>query len=367
MILLAGGVAAVVRFGQGLGTATNLSHDNPWGLWIGFDLLCGVALAAGGYVISSTVYLFGLKAYQPIVRPAILTAFLGYAFVVLALLFDLGRPWRLPYPFVVQAGFSSVMFEVAVCVATYCTVLFVEATPPAFEWLGWRKLRAVILHLTIPLTILGVILSTMHQSSLGGLFLIAPGKLHPLWYSPYLPVFFFISSIIAGLSMIVVEGSLSHRALHHRADPGTDFDALTIGLARAGAIVMFSYFALKILGVISDGNWTYLPTAYGSWFLVEVLGFVLVPCLLFASAARNRRPRQVKLAALLSVLGVVLNRLNVSLVAFNWQLPCEQRYFPSWMELAVTLSIILLIVLVFRSAALRMPILRPDPTYPEHP
>ena len=130
---------------------------------------------------------------------------------------------------------------------------------------------------------------------------------------------------------------------------------------------MFSYFALKILGVISDGNWTYLPTAYGSWFLVEVLGFVLVPCLLFASAARNRRPRQVKLAALLSVLGVVLNRLNVSLVAFNWQLPCEQRYFPSWMELAVTLSIILLIVLVFRSAALRMPILRPDPTYPEHP
>ena len=174
-----------LRFAGGLAAVTNLSDHNPWGIWISFDLLCGVALAAGGYVTSSAVYLFGMKEYHSAVRPAILTGFLGYALVFLAINYDVGRPWRLPYPLVVQQGTTSVLFEVGLCVGIYLTVLFIEFSPAAMEWLGLKRARNLVVKLTILLTIFGVVLSTMHQSSLGALFLIVPSKLHPLWYSPY--------------------------------------------------------------------------------------------------------------------------------------------------------------------------------------
>lgn len=188
---------------------------------VAFDLLCGVALAAGGYVTSAACYLFGLKRFHSAVRPAITTAFLGYAFVVVALLYDVGQPWRLPYPLFVSQGTTSLLFEVGLCVGIYVTVLFIEWSPAAMEWLlgmkeppRWvakvrprlRPIRKAVLAFTIPLTILGVVLSTMHQSSLGALFLIAPSKLHPLWYSPFMPVFFFVSSMVAGLSWSFSKG-----------------------------------------------------------------------------------------------------------------------------------------------------------------
>ena len=197
IIIIIGLFVTLMRFTKGLGAVTNLSDYNPWGIWIGFDLLVGVALAAGGFVTSAAVYIFGMKKYHAAVRPAILTGFLGYALVVLALHYDVGRPWRLPYPFIVQQGTTSLLFEVGACVALYLTVLFIEYSPAALEWLGLRKIRNIIVRLTLVLTIFGVILSTLHQSSLGALFMIAPSKLHPLWYSGYLPVYFFISSIFA--------------------------------------------------------------------------------------------------------------------------------------------------------------------------
>jgi Ni/Fe-hydrogenase subunit HybB-like protein len=365
IILVVGIPVAGMRFVQGLGAVTNLSDSTPWGLWIGFDVLVGVALAAGGYVTSCAVYVFGLKQYHPIVRPAVLTGFLGYVLVAIGLLFDIGRPWRLPYPFIMSTGWTSVMFEVAACVALYLTVLFLEFLPVPFEWLRWRKLRSFFIRLTIPLTILGVILSTLHQSSLGALFIIAPTRLHPLWHSPYLAIFFFVSSIIAGLSMVIFESGLSHRIFHNRLDPDepVDHDGLTLGLTKAAALVLFAYFAMKLIGVAHGGHWDLLNTPYGHWFLVELLGFILLPCVLFTWAYRERNARLARWAAFLTVIGIVLNRLNVSIIAFNWQLPASERYIPSWMEIMVTVTLVTIGVLAFRWIVTRMPVLAEHPAY----
>ena len=216
IIILVGLGLTVLRFTGGLGAVTHLDDSNPWGIWIGFDLLCGVALAAGGYVTSAACYIFGIKRFHSAVRPAILTAFLGYALVVLALHYDVGRPWRLPYPIFLSPGTTSLLYEVGLCVFLYLTVLFVEYSPIALEWLGLKRVRDIIVKLTLLLTIFGVVLSTLHQSSLGALFMIAPSKLHPLWYSSYLPVYFFVSSMFAGLSMVIFESSLAHKYMHHK-------------------------------------------------------------------------------------------------------------------------------------------------------
>ncbi|MGE5232583.1 MAG: NrfD/PsrC family molybdoenzyme membrane anchor subunit, partial [Acidobacteriota bacterium] len=211
-LLLATGLPLVaIRYSQGLGRVTNLSDSFPWGLWIGFDLLCGVGLAAGGFAITAAVYIFHLKRFQPIVRPTVLTAFLGYALVIVALLLDLGKPWNIWRP-IVMWNPHSVMFEVAWCVMLYTTVLLLELSGMIFERLGWQRAAHVQHAATIPLVLLGVLLSTLHQSSLGALYLIAPTKLHALWYTAALPWIFWTSAICAGLAMVIVESQLSARA-----------------------------------------------------------------------------------------------------------------------------------------------------------
>ncbi|MGC2692066.1 MAG: NrfD/PsrC family molybdoenzyme membrane anchor subunit, partial [Desulfobaccales bacterium] len=317
IIVLVGAVLTVLRFTRGLGAVTHLSDNNPWGIWIGFDLLCGVSLAAGGYTTSAACYVFGLKRYHSAVRPAILTAFLGYSMVVVALLYDVGRPWRLPYPVFVRQGTTSVLFEVGLCVMLYLTTLFVEWLPACFEWLGFKKPRDLIVRMTMALTILGVILSTMHQSSLGALFLIVPSKLHPLWYSSYLPVFFFVSSIFAGLSMVIFEGTLSHHYLHGQMDATylAEHDGVILGFAKGAAMVMALYFMIKVIAIASDNKWSYLLTGYGAWFLLELLGFVALPAFLYAIAVREKNLKLAKWTAVLTVLGIILNRFNTSLVA----------------------------------------------------
>jgi len=299
IILIIGAVLTVLRFTGGLSMVTNLDDNNPWGLWIGFDLLCGVALAAGGYVTSSAVYIFGMKKYHSAVRPAILTGFLGYSFVVFALMYDLGRPYRLPYPFVVQAGPTSFLFEVGLCVALYLTVLFIEFSPAAWEFMGWKKIRKIAHSLTIPLTIFGVVLSTLHQSSLGGLYLIAPSKLHPLWYSAYLPLFFFVSSIVAGLSMVMFEGSLAHKYYHDKMDRThlNEASEVVLGFGKAAALVLSGYFVMKVIGIAVDNNWHYLATGWGAWFLVELIGFVALPALAFAIGVREKNRKLIQRTA----------------------------------------------------------------------
>ncbi len=367
LILLVGLPVIIYRFLKGLGPSTNLTNVDPWGLWIGFDVVTGVALAAGGYVTSSAVYLFGMKEYKPIVRPALLTGFLGYALVVVGLLVDLGRPWRLPYPFIVQSGFTSPLFEIALCVALYLTVLFIESTPAALEWLGLKRIRKVVVSLTLALTIFGVVLSTMHQSTLGTLYVIAPTKLHPLWYSPHIPLHFFVSSIIAGLSMVIFESALSHRAFHHQVELSPQrFDNITIGLGKAAAIVLLAYFGLKVASVAHGDHWHLLGTPMGYWFLFEVLGFVLLPCILFGIGYRERKPTLIRVTGAIAVLGILLNRLNVTVICFNWdpsKLPTGQRYVPHPMEIIVSVTLVTIGVLVFRWIANRMPILREHPDY----
>lgn len=368
LILVIGGVITILRFTGGLAAVTHLSDDNPWGIWIGFDLLCGVALAAGGYVTSAAVYIFGMKRYHSAVRPAILTGFLGYALVVFALHYDVGRPWRLPYPFIVQQGTTSLLFEVGACVALYLTVLFIEFTPAALEWLGLKRARKIVVRLTMLLTIFGVVLSTLHQSSLGALYLIAPSKLHPLWYSTYLPVFFFVSSIIAGLSMVIFESSLSHRYFADKMDAThlAENEQVTLGFGKAASLILAGYFTIKIIGISIADNWHYLATGYGAWFLVEMIGFVALPCLMYAIGVREKNLKLIRWTAGWTVLGIVLNRFNISLIAFNWQLPAAQRYVPHWMEIMISVFIVTVGILVFRFIVTRMPIMYEHPEYPTH-
>ncbi|MDM8524401.1 Ni/Fe-hydrogenase cytochrome b subunit [Desulfococcaceae bacterium HSG8] len=365
IIIVIGLVITVLRFTKGLSAVTNLDDNYPWGIWIGFDLMAGVALAAGGYVTSAAVYIFGMKRYHSAVRPAILTGFLGYALVVFALHYDVGRPWRLPYPFLMQQGTTSLLFEVAACVALYLTVLFIEFTPAPMEWLGLKRARNIVVKLTMLLTIFGVILSTLHQSSLGALFLIAPAKLHPLWYSGYLPVFFFISSIIAGLSMVIFESSLSHRYFAHKMDEThiAEKEGVALGFAKAASLVLAGYFSIKVIGISADNNWHYLGTGFGLWFLVELLGFVALPCMLYAIGVRDKNLTLIKWTSALTVFGIVLNRLNISLIAFNWYLPAEEKYFPHWMEIGISVFIVTVGLVVFKFIVTRMPILYEHPDH----
>jgi Ni/Fe-hydrogenase subunit HybB-like protein len=368
IIVVVGLVITVIRFTQGLGATTNLSDYNPWGIWIGFDLLVGVALAAGGYVTSAACYIFGLKRFHSAVRPAILTGFLGYALVVLALHYDVGRPWRLPYPFIVQSGTTSLLFEVAACVALYLTVLFIEFTPAALEWLGLKRARSIVTKLTLVLTIFGVVLSTLHQSSLGALFLIAPSKLHPLWYSPYLALYFFVSSIVAGLSMVIFEGSLAHKHFHDKMDAEhlREADGVALGFAKAASWVLAGYFIMKVIGIVQTNAWGYLGSGYGLWFLVEMLGFVLLPCYFYAIGAREKNLKIIRRTAAWTVLGIVVNRFNVGLVAFNYHLPSSERYFPHWMEIGISVFVVTIGILVYRFIVTHMPILYAHPDYDAH-
>ena len=367
IIVIIGLFITILRFTGGLATVTNLSDYNPWGIWIGFDLLCGVSLAAGGFVTSAAVYIFGMKRYHSAVRPANLTGFLGYALVVFALHYDVGRPWRLPYPFLVQSGTTSVLFEVALCVALYLTVLFVEFSPAAMEWRGFRKARNIVVKLTLVLTIFGVVLSTMHQSSLGALFLIAPSKLHPLWYSSYIPIYFFITAVVAGLSMVIFESSLSYRYFKDRMDAThlQEKNDVALGFGKAAAFVLAGYFVIQVFGISMENKWHYLGTGYGIWYLVELLGFVALPCFLYAVGVREKNINLIKWTSALAVLGIVLNRLNVCLIAFNWHLPSSERYVPHWMEIGISVFIVTIGIIVFRFIVTRMPILYEHPEYRE--
>ncbi len=367
IIIIIGIPLTYLRFTGGLGAITNLDNNTPWGLWIGFDLLTGVALAAGGFVTGAAVEIFGMKKYHSALRPAILTGFLGYALVVFALLYDVGRPWRLPYPFFVSQGVTSVMFEVGACVALYLTVQFLEITPAALEWLGAKKARIIAVKLTVLLTILGVLLSTMHQSSLGAMYLIAPSKLHPLWYSPYLPVFFFVSSIAAGLSMVIFENTLSYKYYKYKMskEHREARDGVALGFAKACSMVLAGYFAIKVFGIALGNNWNLLFTGYGLWFQLEMLGFVLLPCFLFAVGVRDKNLKLIRWTAGLTVFGIFLNRLNVSLIAFNWHLPLSDRYFPRWSEIAISAFVVTIGLLAFRFIVTHMPIFYEHPDFKE--
>jgi Ni/Fe-hydrogenase subunit HybB-like protein len=334
VILAAGFYSTLLRFTKGLGAATALSDRFPWGLWIGFDVLCGVGLAAGGFTLAAIVYIFHLQRFHPILRPSILTAFLGYALVAVALLYDLGRPDRIWHPLVMWNP-HSVMFEVAWCVTLYLMVLALEFSPVVFKRFRMEKPLRLIESLTIPLVIAGVLLSTLHQSSLGSLFLIVPEKLHPYWYSPLLPVFFFVSAVSVGLAMVIFESNLSAHAFGREIEM-----PLLAVLGKAMAVVLGLYGLLRFQDLWGRGALVHLrePSTETVLFVLEVVLGLLVPLpLLFVRRLRENREGLFAIAVLV-ITGFLLNRLNVSITGL--EASAGTHYFPRWTEVAVTLSIV---------------------------
>ena len=334
LILAAGFYSTVLRFAKGLGAATNLSDQFPWGIWIGFDVLCGVGLAAGGFTLAATVYVFHIERFHAVLRPSILTAFLGYALVAVALLFDLGKPYNIWHPLVMWNP-HSVMFEVAWCVMLYLTVLALEFSPAVLERFRLHTPLRVVKAATIPLVITGVMLSTLHQSSLGSLFLIVPTKLHPYWYSPLLPVFFFISAVGVGLAMVIFESNLSSRAFGREIEM-----PLLEVLGRAMAVVLAIYGLLKFQDLWGRGALSHLrePSTETLLFVLEItLGLLIpLPLLLFRKVREDRDG--LFGVAVLVITGFLLNRLNVSITGL--EASSGVHYFPRWTEVAVTLSIV---------------------------
>jgi Ni/Fe-hydrogenase subunit HybB-like protein len=363
-IILVGLVLIVIRFAKGLSSITNLNQDFPWGIWIGFDVVTGVAFAGGAYVLTFMVYILKMEKYHPVVRITVVNGFLAYVFYAGALLLDLGRPWNVINPVIGNSfGVSSVMFLVAWHFMLYMLAEFIEFSPAVAEWLGWKKIRKVLSSMTLAAVIFGITLSTLHQSGLGALFLMAKGKIHPLWYSEFIPILFFVSSIFAGLSMVIFEGSISHKVFSHRLSDNVkkSHDNIILGLAKVCAGAMFVYFFLKVLVFIHEGNWAYLNTSWGYWFLLEIIGFVLIPFRLYTHAVKYKNVSVVKLASILTLVGILLNRLNTSVIAFNWQV--AERYIPSWQEIWVTLTVICVELIVLRWIVNRMPILSDPPMW----
>ena len=349
--VLAGGLyATVLRFARGLGAVTHLSDQFPWGLWIGFDVLVGVGLAAGGFVVAATVHVFRMERYEAIARPAVLTAFLGYVLVIVALLFDLGLPYRIWHPLIMWNP-HSVMFEVAWCVTLYTTVLALEFSPLILERFGFTKPLKVMHAVFVPLVIVGVLLSTLHQSSLGSLYLIVPDKLHGLWYSPLLPVFFFLSAVAGGLAMTIFESFMSYRAFGKRLEHD-----LLAGIARVIVVVLAVYALIKVEDLAGRGNlglmWKLTPESVMFWGEAG-LG-VLLPMVLFALPRVRRSDQGLFFAALLTVMGFIINRLNVAVTGMTAS--SGVTYIPSWMEFAVTVSIVAAGFALFALAVKYLPI-----------
>jgi Ni/Fe-hydrogenase subunit HybB-like protein len=333
VLIVIGLAVALNRYLNGLGAISNLSDAYPWGLWISFDILCGVALAAGAFTTAGAVYLLGAERLRPILRPAILTGLVGYLLVIVALLVALGRPERI-WHLLIYWNPHSVMFEVGWCVMLYTTVLALEFSPLVFERLGWRTPLRLIHVITIPLVIAGVVLSTLHQSSLGSLFLIVPGRLDPLWYSALLPVLFFASAAAAGPAMVIVESIVSSRAFNRELE----LDILG-SLSKAIPYILGLYLILKIGDLIVAGEWGLLFAGRIETLLfwAEILS-VVAPLILFSLASTRQSVARLFWSAVLVVASVVLNRFNVSL--FWLARPAEAWYFPHWMEFAITLAIL---------------------------
>ncbi len=366
-LMLATAVILYFRFTRGIGSVTNLNQEYPWGIWIGFDVVSGVALAGGAYVITFMVYILHLEKYHPIVRVTVLNGFLAYVFYAGALLLDLGRPWNVINPIIGNSfGVSSVLFLVAWHFALYMTALFMEFSPAIAEWLGWRGIHRLLRMLTVGAVILGITLSTLHQAGLGALFLMAKTKIHPLWYSESIPVMFFVSSIFAGLAMVIFEGTISHRVFHHRLSPenARAHDAIVFGLARIAAGVMFVYLFLEIGKFVHGRKWEVFTGGWATWYLVEMLGLVVAPMILLLVGSVKRWGGVVRAAALLTVLGVIVNRLNISVIAFRWFDP--NHYVPSWMEVVVTAGVLSAEIWTLRWIILRMPVLGESPAWARH-
>jgi len=342
---------AVYRWFAGLGATTNLSDGRGWGLWISFDMMSGIGLAAGAFTVAAVVYIFNLKKYYPIARPAILTGFISYLLAALTLLVDLGQPQRI-WHLLIYWNIHSPLFEIGWCVMLYTTVLALEFSPILFEALGWKVPLKVIRGITIPLIVAGITLSTMHQSTLGTMLTILPYRIHPLWYSRLLPVYFFLTAIAAGLAMTVFESYHSARAY------GFPFEIKILSkLVRIIPFVLGLYLLIRLGELFLTGRYLNLLEggAPAIMWLIEIGGGVVIPLLFFADPKTRNDPNGIVWAAYFTMGGLILNRINTSMIFFDGAF-----YMPSWSELAVTIGLTCLGVILFDAAVRFLPMF-PEP------
>jgi Ni/Fe-hydrogenase subunit HybB-like protein len=357
------GLAAAVgvtRFIFGLGATTNLTDTTPWGFWIGFDVMAGVALAGGGFVITAIFYIMRREEFHHLVKPAVLTAFLGYVAVIVGLLFDLGLPWNI-WHMMIYWNPHSPLFEVGWCVMLYTTVLLLEFSPvPLEEFSRYARLRGFLMKFRFPLVLLGIMLSTLHQSSLGSLFLIMPFKLHELWYSSILPIQFFISAVALGLMMVSLESLVTHWL--YRREPET---GLVAKLAKATMWVLMIYLGVRLVDIVVSGELAMIFS--GTWesnlFIFELLISILIPIILFSIPRVRRSAAGQWFGSSMVVFGMVLNRINVG--GLTMLGVTGDSYVPSWMEIVISLGVVSMTALLFLFAIEKFHIWEQRPRHPE--
>lgn len=377
VLALAGIAALVYRFFGGLGAVTNLNNGYGWGIWIAIDVACGVALAAGGFTTAALADIFHKEKYHVITRPALLTAMLGYTFVALGVLVDLGRWYNIWHPMIpsMWQG-NSALFEVGLCVMTYLTVLYIEFVPivverfkskvklpsllSVFDGIAEALLKLAdktVGRVTWIFIIAGVVLSCMHQSSLGTLMVLTPTKMHPLWYTYISPLLFLTSAIAVGFPMVIFESILASRSFKLKPEL-----PVLSSIARYTPVILLIYLAMKVTDVSIREVWPYAfegSTEALMWWLEMLLG-VVAPILILLSNKLRHTVGGLFTGASLVILGVVLNRINVFLIAYQ-PLYQEKAYFPTIWEIMVTVGFISMLILVYRAIVMIFPVISTHP------
>ena len=372
LILLAlNGIAFLaIRFISGIGAVTNLTNETPWGLWIGVDVAAGVALAAGGFTSAALGHVMHREEYHAIVRPALLTAMLGYTFVAFGVVVDIGRFYYIWHPLIMWNG-NSALFEVGICVMIYLTVLYIEFLPIVTErFMNRVNLPGLLEKFNKPVDkllkylddrlsktmfifiIAGVVLSTLHQSSLGTLMVIAGPKMHPLWQTPILPLLFLLSAIAVGFPMIIFESLIASRSF--KMEPETH---LLAGLGNMIPPFIGVYLAFKIGDIFIRETFKYVfAFDFVSWMFLAEMMLMIIPFFMFLFTKLNNKPIWLFSGATLVVAGVLLNRVNNFIVAYN---PVYKTvdYFPSIGELSVTIGCIALLALIYRACVMIFPVI----------
>jgi Ni/Fe-hydrogenase subunit HybB-like protein len=354
VLVALGLISMLARLFLGLGATTNLSDGYPWGLWISFDILAGVALAGGGFTLSATIYIFNLKKFEVLLRPAKISAFLGYMMFIFGLFFDLGLPWRM-YHALYMWNTHSVLFEVAWCVMLYTTVLSMDILIMALERWKMEGPLEIIKSVYIALVVAGIMLSTAHQSSLGALFLLLPEKMSALWATKAIGPLFLASAIIGGMSMVTMESLISSRV--HKKKP--EMYVLS-SLAKGLALALLAYFLMKVTDLYARNVTVWQWDLQHLFFYLELFGTVALPALLLTFAEIRTSPNALLGVAALTVFGVVLNRFNVALISYGGY--ADYHYFPSIMEILITVSLVAGGILIFEFLTSYLPVYKEEAT-----
>lgn len=358
------GLLALYRYAFGVGAISNLSNSYPWGFWVSFDLFTGIAISSGAFIIAAIIYIFELKEFKPMLRAVLLTALLGYIMEAMALMVELGHPERIWYFFIYQNWTSFLLF-IGLYVMIYIAIMAAEFSPAVFERLGWKKPRDFFNRAMKPLVIVGVVISILHQGSLGALLLIQPTKLFPLWWTPFLPVLFFVSAIAIGLAMTIFESSLSSRYFKR----GLEIHLLE-KLAAIIPWVLGLYLVLKFGELFFSGDVQYLFNSgtMSVLFWSEILVGVLFPMIWFAFKRNRKSAGGLFIGAVALLLGMILNRFAVSWFAVKHAdsityMPTfmgPATYYPSWTEIAVSIGIFSFGILAFGLAVTYLPVFEPE-------